>query len=123
MRGELLGVERRRRWSDEEKLEIVSSVGVDGATITQVAQRNDITRQQIYAWRRDLKAKGLWSADRGVIFHPLSVHALSDDAVLMAAPVRSASVELGLTKGRSLRFETVIDAEALIRLIRAVEAA
>ena len=37
MRGEVLGVERRRRWSDEEKLSIVSSVGIDGATVTQVA--------------------------------------------------------------------------------------
>ena len=61
MRGEVLGVERRRRWSDEEKLEIVSSVGVDGATVTRVAQRNDITRQQIYAWRHELKKKGLWA--------------------------------------------------------------
>ena len=49
MRGEVLGVERRRRWSDEEKLGIVMSVGVGGATVTQVAQRHEITRQQIYA--------------------------------------------------------------------------
>jgi len=38
MRCEVLGFERRRRWSDDEKLSIVSSVGVDGATVTQVAQ-------------------------------------------------------------------------------------
>jgi len=36
MRGEILGLERRRRWSDDEKLAIVLSVGVDGATVTQV---------------------------------------------------------------------------------------
>jgi transposase len=51
MRGEILGVERRRRWSTDEKLSIIMAVGVDGATVTQVAQRHDITRQQIYAWR------------------------------------------------------------------------
>lgn len=28
MRGEVLGAERRRRWSDDAKLEIVSSVGI-----------------------------------------------------------------------------------------------
>ncbi len=49
MRGEILGVERRRRWSDEDKIAIVGSVGVDGATVTQVAQRHEVTRQQIYA--------------------------------------------------------------------------
>ncbi|MDO6588221.1 transposase [Salipiger sp. 1_MG-2023] len=50
MRGEVLGIERRRRWSDEEKLGIISSVGVGGATVTQVAQHHDVSRQQIYAW-------------------------------------------------------------------------
>ena len=42
MRGEILGVERRRRWSDEEKLSIVLSVGVNGATVSQVAWRAPI---------------------------------------------------------------------------------
>jgi len=63
MRGEILGVERRRFWRDEDKLEIVMSVGIDGATVTQVAQRHEVTRQQIYAWRHELKKKGLWSPD------------------------------------------------------------
>ena len=54
MRGEVLGAERRRRWSDDAKLAIVSSVGIDGATVTQVAQRHEVTRQQIYAWRHEL---------------------------------------------------------------------
>ena len=55
MRGEILGVERRRYWGDDEKLAIVSSVGVGGATVTQIAQRHEVTRQQIYAWRHELK--------------------------------------------------------------------
>ena len=42
MRGEILGLERRRRWSDEEKLSIVLSVGVNGATVSQVAHRHEI---------------------------------------------------------------------------------
>jgi transposase len=33
MRGEILGLERRRRWDDDEKLAIASSVGMDGATV------------------------------------------------------------------------------------------
>ncbi|TCP38596.1 transposase [Rhodovulum marinum] len=53
MRSAVLGVERRRRWSDEEKLAIVSSVGIDGATVTQVSQRHEVSRQQVYATRRD----------------------------------------------------------------------
>jgi len=37
MRQEVLGVERRRRWTDEEKLAVVSEVGVNGATVADVA--------------------------------------------------------------------------------------
>ncbi len=45
MRGEVLGVERRRRWNDDDKLVIVSSVGIDGATVTHVAHRHDVMVQ------------------------------------------------------------------------------
>ncbi|MCA1408801.1 transposase [Ensifer sp. IC3342] len=47
MRVEILGQERRRRWGDEKKLDIIMSVGLDGATVTEVADRHDVTRQQI----------------------------------------------------------------------------
>ncbi len=76
MRGEILGAERRRFWHDDDKLEIVMSVGVDGASVTQVAQRHEIKRQQIYAWRHDLKRKGLWSPDAGALFFPVDLPAL-----------------------------------------------
>lgn len=126
MRGEVLGVERRRRWDDEEKLSIVSAVGVDGATVTQVAQRHEVTRQQIYAWRHELKRKGLWSPDAGALFLPAGrVPAMEltvvEDRTPASTPV--VWVELRLGKGRVLRFESNIDDTALSRLIRAVDAA
>ena len=122
MRGDILGIERRRRWSDQDKLLIVSSVGIDGATVTQVAQRNDVTRQQVYAWRHELKRKGLWSPEEGAIFLPMGVPAI-ECAPAASVPAASVSVELGLVKGRTLRFDSVMDEAALMRLIRAVEAA
>ena len=122
MRGEILGIERRRRWSDQDKLLIVSSVGIDGATVTQVAQRHDVTRQQVYAWRHELKKKGLWSPDAGAMFLPIGVPA-TDCAPTASAPAALVSVELRLAKGRSLRFDSVTEEATLMRLIRAVEAA
>ena len=126
MRGEVLGVERRRRWDDEAKLAIVSAVGINGATVTQVAQRHEVTRQQIYAWRHELKRKGLWSPEAGALFLPAGVVpamglSVVEPASTSAAPV--AWVELRLGKGRVLRFESNIDDAALSRLIRAVDAA
>lgn len=48
MHREIFGLARRRIWRDEDKLQIIMSVGIDGATMTQVAQRHKLTRQQIY---------------------------------------------------------------------------
>ncbi|NVN10076.1 transposase [Nguyenibacter vanlangensis] len=40
MRQEILvGAERRRRWSVEQKLRILAEVGVDDATVSDVARR------------------------------------------------------------------------------------
>ena len=47
----IIGVERRRRWRDEEKQAILSEVGVNGASVAQVDRAHDITRQHIYQWR------------------------------------------------------------------------
>ena len=118
MRGEILGFERRRRWSDEEKLGIVMAVGVDDATVTQVAQRHEITRQQIYAWRHEMKKKGLWSPDGGAIFLPFDIPAYGVPTI--AVPM---AVELRLCNGRSLHFDSSMAAVALTQLIRSVEAA
>lgn len=126
MRGEILGMERRRFWLDEDKLEIIMSVGVGGTTVTQVAQRHEVTRQQIYAWRHDLKKKGLWSPEAGALFYPLDmpvaagVPTAQDTAAETSPPV---AVELRLRGGRSLHFESTIDPTALSVLIRAVDAA
>lgn len=122
MRGEVLGVERRRRWDDEDKLAIVGAVGVGGASVTQVAQRHEVTRQQIYAWRHDLKRRGLWSPETGALFLPIDIAPVAELPVA-ASPAPVAWIELRLAKGRTLRFESSIDATALTRLIRAVDAA
>lgn len=125
MRGEILGVERRRRWSEQEKLAIVQSVGVCGATVTQVAQRHDLKRQQIYAWRSDLKKRGLLSPDAGALFLPVEFSQVVVPGRSGASPpdAGSARIEVVLRNGRSLRIDAHVDATALTQLIQTVEAA
>ena len=127
MRGDILGLERRRRWGDEEKLEIVLSVGVGGATVTQVAQRHEVTRQQIYAWRHELKKKGLLSALPEALFLPVELDRPMDLAIPTAAicaeAPRPAQIELQLANGRCLRFDPTLEMARLTQVIRAVEAA
>ena len=43
----IVGMERRRRWSDDQKLSVLAEVGVGGATVAEVALRHELTRQHI----------------------------------------------------------------------------
>ncbi|SEH91556.1 IS66-like element accessory protein TnpA [Rhizobium tibeticum] len=122
MRVEILGQERRRRWRDEQKLEIVMSVGIDGATVTEVALRHDVTRQQIYSWRSELKKQGLLSSSANAVFVPVDMNAVQAE-VCGDRQDPSGMIELRLNFGRSLRFDSAVDGATLTRLIRAVEAA
>jgi transposase len=124
MRGEILGLERRRRWSAGEKLSIVMAVGVDGATVTQVAQRHEITRQQIYAWRHALKRKGMWPVEDDAVFLPLDLSPESEaEPPFGSDGIESSFVEIALAKGRQLRVSSDLDDATLARLIRVVESA
>ena len=105
------------------------SVGIDGATVTQVAQRHDMTRQQIYTWRRELKKKGLWSPDGGALFLPVeltsaqTVPEVRPEILEMPVGPGPVPIELRLSNGRCLRFDGRLEASTLTQLIRAVEAA
>lgn len=127
MRGDILGLERRRRLRDEEKLGIVLSVGVGGATVTHVAQRHDVTRQQIYAWRHELKKKGLLSAFPEALFLPVDLDGPMELGVpavaTQAEAARPAQIELQLANGRCLRFDPTLEMATLTQVIRAVEGA
>lgn len=126
LRGEILGVERRRFRHDDDKLEIVMSVGIGGATVTQVAHRHEIIRQQIYAWRHELKKKGLWSSEVGALFFSVDIPVATGVAAreLSGAVTQPpAVVELHLRGDCNLHFGSTMDPVALTALIRAVEAA
>lgn len=124
VRGEVLGVERRRRWSDQEKLAILQSVGIGGATVSQVARRHDLRRQQIYAWRSELKQKGLLPQDAGPVFLPVEFpQVFPGGAEACPTSAGSARVEVVLRNGRSLRVDAHVDVAALTQLIQTVEAA
>lgn len=51
----LLGRERRRRWSVEEKRSIVAEAFSPGASVCAVARERDVVPGQIYRWRNELR--------------------------------------------------------------------
>ena len=52
----ITGVERRRRWSDDEKRAIVAESFAPGAVVAEVAGRVDVSPGQIYRWRQEVRA-------------------------------------------------------------------
>ncbi|MEL4073306.1 transposase [Ochrobactrum sp. GPK 3] len=59
----------------KRKLAIVNSVGVEGATVTEVALRHDVSRQQIYMWRSEWKRKRLLPPSPEPLFLPVDMAA------------------------------------------------
>jgi transposase len=51
----LTGPERRRRWSDGERLKIMAEAFSPGACVSEVARRHDVSTALIYGWRRKLR--------------------------------------------------------------------
>ena len=45
------GPERRRRWSDEARLQILTEAFLPGASVAEVARRYDVSTGLIYTWR------------------------------------------------------------------------
>ncbi len=106
MRQEILtGVERRRRWSREDKLRILSEVGVEGASVFDVARRHDVTRQHLYQWRRELRRKQPTAVGRPFL---VPVEVCDDQGSGGAAPTIRCDadhqrIEILLGNGRALR--------------------
>jgi len=50
-----MGVERRRKWSAQEKVVIVTESLADGAVVSEVARRHGLSPQQPFGWRSRLR--------------------------------------------------------------------
>ena len=118
----IVGVERRRRFTIEQKLSILAEVGVGGATVADVARRHDLTRQHIYQWRRELRRKGHLPCPGETVFLALDAPAQTGRAG-DRQPCEDVLVEIVLRNGREVRCRRGIGDADLARLIRVVETA
>ena len=122
----LTGVERQRRWSTEQKLLMLQEAfGVDG-TVSDVARRNDVLPQQIYAWRKKFSLPKLNSPEIAS-FIPVSIiggsESSSDSSKRSGVRLKCKDVEIVLRNGRLLRIAADMDLEVLSSLVACVEAA
>ena len=127
----LTGLERRRSWSDEEKLAILSEVATGEGTIAEVARRHDILAPQIYAWRRKFRrAAGTVEPATAPVFLPVTVVPTAEAVEARGreitgkdktSPCRSTSVEIRCKGGRVLKVDAGLAPSVLQALVRAVE--
>ena len=74
------GPERRRRWSDEERPQIVAEAFAPGARVADVCRRHDVSSGLIYTWRRKLReADEQASSLSDALPTPVFVEAVMDD--------------------------------------------
>jgi len=66
----ITGVERRRRWSLEEKLRIVAETEQSGAGIAEVARRYEISRGLLWNWRSQVR-RGVLGPEVPAVFLPV----------------------------------------------------
>jgi len=68
----ITSVERRRRWSRDEKLRIVAESAQPGRTTSQVARDHGIAPGQLFIWRRQLLAEAIANSAATDAFVPVS---------------------------------------------------
>lgn len=125
MRVEVLGgIERRRRWSRDEKMQIIEETLAPGAVVAEIARRHGIATSLVFTWRRQARVDPGASAApqlvpvRIVPAEPVVEKALST-GLPSVAPVRKRRglIEIKLGDGKSVRVDENVDAEALGRVL------
>jgi transposase len=125
----LNGVERRRRWSEDEKARIIEESFTAGAKVSDVARKHGVSRGLIFAWRKEARVDGL--AIPGVprlipvqlaASPPLPSRVLPALAPTPPPPVRFAGrkagmIEIDLGGGKRVRVNANVDADALGRVL------
>jgi transposase len=129
----ITGVERRRRWRDEEKLRILAELNEPGVKFSEVARRHDVSRGLLWQWR-DAQRRGRLVAET-LGFLPLQV--VPDLAVSAPpgglGPPSAAGppavedepgerIEIVLPDGTAVRVAATISAATLRRVLAALRA-
>ncbi|WP_201864671.1 IS66-like element accessory protein TnpA [Microvirga soli] len=120
MKIEVLGTERRRRWSLQDKLQIVEETLQLGVSVTEVARRHGLAPSVVFTWRRLAREGRL--GDVAPTFMPVKITPVPAQAPSVTSPSRRTGlIEIVLGRGRRIRVDREVDAEALRRVLQVVE--
>ncbi|GLS21973.1 hypothetical protein GCM10007874_49900 [Labrys miyagiensis] len=122
------GFERRRKWTEAQKLKILEEVAAGGDSISEVARRHDVTPQLLHHWQKKF-APGPPEADAVVLPVSESPEAMAEETEAdmhvespqLDVPAKTARIKITCRGGRVLTVDANIAAEVLKTLIRVVE--
>ncbi|PVH27286.1 IS66-like element accessory protein TnpA [Pararhodobacter oceanensis] len=115
--------ERRRYWSDDDKLRIVEESFIGHRQVTATARRHGICRSLLTTWRRQYR-NGELESSGSVSFAPVTVpkdFSASQANPIDASPPPDCRVEVALPNGRRLIVPIGVEAEALARILAVVD--
>jgi transposase-like protein len=118
----ITGIERRRRWRLEEKLQIVAETEQPGASFADVARRHEVSRGLLWNWRSQVR-RGALVAEPMPTFLPVRITADAPVAVPALIPAIAASaarIEITLPDGTCVRVGADVDLATLRRVMTAV---
>ena len=121
MRVEVLdGVERRRRWSRDDKMRIIEETLAPGAVVTEIARRHGIATSLVFTWRRRARLATVASAGPRLVpvqvATAASVQSIEAPAAIPARKRRGV-IEIELGDGKRVSVDENVDADALGRVL------
>jgi transposase len=91
-----------------------------GVTVTEVARRHGLAPSVVFTWRRLAREGRL--GDAGPSFMPFEITPVPAQAAPVTSPPRRTGViEIVLGRGRRIRVDREVDAEALRRVLQVME--
>src|SRR4249919_2535924 len=113
------GVERRRRWSRDDKMRIIEETLAPGAVVTEIARRHGIATSLVFTWRRRARLATVASAGPRLV--PVQVAATesvqSIQAPAIPARKRRGVIEIEIGDGKRVSVDENVDADALGRVL------
>ena len=140
MNGEIIArVERRRRWTLEEKAALMAEVAAEGGQVAVVARRHGISKSLLYNWRSAWRAAAAAVPPAaspvsagflqiGVVAEPLDQGSAAGIPALTGGPrgagltlaERAGIIEIDRPGGVRVRVDSSINEKALRRVLSAM---
>jgi transposase len=122
-RDNIVVVETRRRWSDDERRQAVEET--QHLPVSAVARKHGMAKSLLFRWRKEAGLKGKRRQIEGFVpVHITASPAISLPALSTSAPAahEAGSIEIELVGGIKLRVSGTVRPEALRQVIAALEA-